>query len=124
MQIQIGNSNYYLTSDPYNITLSEMKVKGDKCKDKGKEYLADMGYYRTVPQALTALVDKKVMRSEATSIQELRNDTQAIYNLIDNYFKDNENKIEIDIYRLRELEAIEQKSIRSKLPKKNKEDMY
>lgn len=71
MEIKICD-NYRLTSDPYNIILEQRKVN----KKNGQEYWTADSFYRTVEQALDALLQKRIRGSEATTLKELRNEVR------------------------------------------------
>ncbi len=79
MDIRIGD--YHLGSDSYNITLSAVMVSQGKTK-KGETYLDPIGYYSSVSNALSALIDHKIKRSTATTLKQLIEDVREAKKLV------------------------------------------
>ncbi len=85
MDIQV-NSNFKLTSDAYNVILNrkhivdptksprwpELKAKGASGGTQVK--WREISYHPTVDSALTKLADLKLRESDATTLEDLRNE--------------------------------------------------
>lgn len=70
MDITIGR--YRIVSDIYSIEVKERKVTGEKSKTPGEEKWDSLGWYCSVPQALTALAHKHLNKSEASTVKEMK----------------------------------------------------
>lgn len=79
MEIQIGNSEYYIRSDKYNIILSKKMPNPEGIE----EYWNEMGYYGTIEQAYNGLLNRKIRLSSATTLEGLKADIKAIQDLIE-----------------------------------------
>jgi len=70
MNIKIGK--YRLTSSSHDFAVSEPTVS-----EKGKEYNNNPSYHPTLISALENVLKRKVMQSEATTLNQLVKDVQA-----------------------------------------------
>lgn len=69
--------NYVLTSDSDNFILNEKTiVKSGKNKDK--EVLIAVGYWPTIVQLLDGLITKKMLQSNARTVEGLIRDHKAL----------------------------------------------
>lgn len=72
MNIKIDD--YVITSDPLQYILNERRVKGVKSRTPGEVALHPIGYYTSLHGLLTALFDKKLRKSTAGTIKDLKVD--------------------------------------------------
>ena len=79
MNIKIG-TQYRLTSDSCNIILSRKTQQKDKTKPPawGRDT-----FYRTIEQALNAVMELEVYKSDATTIKELQGDVARCVKMIE-----------------------------------------
>ena len=79
MNIKIG-TEYRLTSDSCNIILSRKTQPKDKTKPSawGRDT-----FYRTIEQALNAVMELEVYKSDATTIKELQGDVVRCAKMIE-----------------------------------------
>ena len=68
MKIPIGQ--YVITSDSLCFAINEKK-KVQKGKNAGNEYLTPILYYGTIESCLEGLLQLKIRKSDATSLEEL-----------------------------------------------------
>lgn len=78
------DGNVYLESDDQQFLLKEYTGKTYTNK-KGEEIEAyrNLGYYGTIQQAIKGIVKKKLLESDATTLQELRNDVSNLKEMIE-----------------------------------------
>ena len=70
MQIKIGD--YEITSDKYNIIISEVITpKRKKSEEGGQPYTLTRGYFHSLKEAFLSLLGMKLKDSEATTLKEL-----------------------------------------------------
>lgn len=89
MDLHIGG-NWWLSSDPLNLILVEKYISQKKGKSFGKEQTAERGYYRTIELVLNAVLDKEIMRSDAESLTDLKNDVANARKLIEAFCNERE----------------------------------
>lgn len=65
--------NLYIEGDDRNIEVR--KYKKDK---KGNDTYESKGYFKSVEQAMSKVVDMKIAESQATTLKELKEDIQSI----------------------------------------------
>ncbi len=78
------NKDYRIEADNNNIILRKRKIV-TKSKDEtkiGTEYWDDDGYYNTLESLFFGLVRRKIIASDATSLQELVSEVKALSELI------------------------------------------
>ncbi|WKV24043.1 hypothetical protein PSYJYH_000008 [Bacillus phage PSYJ-YH] len=81
MNIQLGE-NFKIISNEYNIILQE-KYEKEKNRVKTGEYgFKDIGYYPTLDKALKGFTNKSILKSEATSLEELSKELKEIKKII------------------------------------------
>ncbi len=73
MKIEFGK--YVVTSDPHNLILSEKRI-AKKGKNKGDEYEHGLGYYGTLEALAAGLLELRIKRSDADSLNQLVLDVQ------------------------------------------------
>lgn len=71
MRIEIDDK-YVITSDPRNVSLSEMRGF-DK---KGRELLKTVGHFSTLEGLFQRLLRQRVYDSTATTLKQLKNDIE------------------------------------------------
>ncbi len=70
MNIIIGK--YRLTSGPKDFTVSEIKINDTEgSKNFGKEYDSESTYWSSLPHALEYLLKRRMLESDATTLEEL-----------------------------------------------------
>ena len=70
MQIKVGD--YEITSDKYNIIISEVITpKRKKSEEGGQPYTLVRGYFHSLKEAFLGLLGMKLKDSEATTLKEL-----------------------------------------------------
>ena len=70
MQIKVGD--YEITSDKYNIIISEVITpKRKKSEEGGQPYTLVRGYFHSLKEAFLSLLGMKLKDSEATTLKEL-----------------------------------------------------
>jgi hypothetical protein len=75
MKIQVEDK-LFIESDGMQFILK--KYNGQFDKKTGNELFKSLGYFATLQQAVKFLVRKKVMESEATTVQELLHELERI----------------------------------------------
>ncbi|WDS60653.1 hypothetical protein BC7_00056 [Bacillus phage BC-7] len=81
MNIQL-NETFKIVSNEYNIILQE-KYEKEKNRVKTGEFdYKDVGYYPTLDKALTGFKNKKILKSNATSLQEISKELKEIKEII------------------------------------------
>lgn len=66
----IIDENYRIASDSMNYVLQERKISLDG-KNKGEEYLINVGYYGKIYHALQAYKELQIRNSDVSTIEEL-----------------------------------------------------
>ena len=77
MNIKIGK--YKLSSDENQYIVTEIKISKDG-KKAGNEYEANDTYHPTLVSALNNLIQRRLKKSDATTLIELKNDLESIKN--------------------------------------------
>lgn len=67
------NDKWMVESDPLNIILKHKVISKPKDGKPSKEYWVAEGYYRTLHDALEALIDKKIRKTELKDMQTICN---------------------------------------------------
>ena len=62
--------DYVLTTDAHNFIVNQ-KMTTQEGANKGKEYLLQIGFYPCLPQALEAVLTKKMLRSTRRTLNGL-----------------------------------------------------
>ena len=70
IRFTVGDTNYQLTSDKYNIILNTVGISNGE-KTAGEERFTLVGYYPTEFKALEALVDRCVYEIPVNTFDEL-----------------------------------------------------
>jgi uncharacterized lipoprotein YajG len=78
MKIKVED-NLYIESDHLQFYIRKYSGKTDK---DGRETYNVLGYFSSLNQAIKYLAKHKVMKSDATTVQELLNDLRRIENRI------------------------------------------
>lgn len=83
MKIHIEN-NIYLESDEQQFLLKEY-TGNTYTNKKGEEVetYKNLGYYGTIEHAIKGIINKKLLKSNATTLMELRNDVSNLKEMID-----------------------------------------
>jgi hypothetical protein len=91
MEIQIGKSEYWICSDPLNLILTEQKTveKGDNAGDLYFDSKTQK-YYNSMSELYDGFVRAKIRRSDAKTINELKDDIAAIHQTIKDHFASTE----------------------------------
>jgi len=77
MQIKVGD--YEITSDKFNIIISEVITpKRKKSKEGGQPYTLVRGYFHSLKEAFQGLLGMKLKDSEATTLRELAESLERI----------------------------------------------
>jgi hypothetical protein len=84
MKIQVEDK-LFIESDGMQFILK--KYNGQYDKKTGNELFKSLGYFGTLRQAIKFLVKKKVMESEATTVQELLLEMERIEKEIEEIIK-------------------------------------
>ena len=87
MNIRI-DKDYKLTSDERNVILTKISI-GQSGKSKGKEVESNVGYYGTIEHALNDYLRIKINTSQATSINELKEEIREVKKTIQKMMEDN-----------------------------------
>jgi hypothetical protein len=83
MKIKVED-NLYIESDHLQFYIRKYNGKTD---NKGREIYNVLGYFSSLNQAIKYLVKHKVMKSDATTVQELLDDLKRIENRINELVK-------------------------------------
>lgn len=76
--INIGKSEFRIRSDDLQYTVYETKIYGRDAKHPGEQYDTVHGYYSNVESCLTAIIDATIRRSDAATLQALKDDVEGI----------------------------------------------
>lgn len=83
MSIKIGN--YKITKDRYQFVLSE-KLTVQTGKNKGAEYYGNFSFYSNLNTLINALIQLRLRRSNATTLEELQTNLKEIKKDVYSYF--------------------------------------
>lgn len=119
MNLHIGG-NWYLKSDPLNLTLIEKKISTQK-NSIGKPVETEKGNYSTLEQVLNSVLGKGIMKSDAVTLSELNKDVQLIGSLIGAFCTKNEKKFK-ELWKENEALKLEVKYLKNKSSKKEEEE--
>ena len=80
--IDNGKDGWFkIKSDDLQYTLYETRVYGKGSKRSGESYDTVHGYYSSIENCLSAIIDVSIKRSDAVTLQELIDDVRGIKEL-------------------------------------------
>jgi len=85
MKIRIGE--YQLSSDSNQFIISEIKKK-ETGKNIGEEYQVNETYHPQIVGALNNILKRRLLKSDATTLVQLRIELEQTRNELEKYFKE------------------------------------
>lgn len=86
MNIEIGD--YRITNDSLQYILSEKKMHSEKSKTPGAFYYTNETYHKNLDDVINWVIQARLLKSDATTLVELKNDLQTIRDDVRGYFEE------------------------------------
>ena len=86
MNIEIGD--YRITNDSLQYILSEKKIYSKKSETPGVIYYTNETYHKNLDDVINWVIRARLLKSDATTLVELKNDLQVIRDDVKRYFEE------------------------------------